>query len=103
MLSKCLLEPRKEPRQYVSKSLPTTAARLMTPTGRGAVGGDAPAEAQMARLPDSLVIALWITGSCWLLAILIYLIGGSAEWMLPLFGLGVLTGLAEWIMRRRSE
>jgi hypothetical protein len=55
----------------------------------------------MERLPDSLVIAASITGSCWLLSILAYFIGGSSEWVLPIFMLGLLTGIAEWVMRRK--
>jgi hypothetical protein len=54
----------------------------------------------MERLPDSLAIAVWITCSFWLLAMLAYFVGGSTEWVLPLFAFGVLTGIAEWIMRR---
>jgi hypothetical protein len=57
----------------------------------------------MTRLPDSLAIGLWITGSTWLLAILAYLFGGSMEWILPLFVLGVLTGIAEWVMRQKAK
>jgi hypothetical protein len=57
----------------------------------------------MAWLPDSLAIALWVTGSCWTLALLAYFLGGSTEWVLPLFMLGVLTGIAEWLMRRKVE
>jgi len=57
----------------------------------------------MARLPDSLAIGLWITGATWLLAILAYLMGGSTEWILPLFVFGVLTGIAEWLMRRNAR
>lgn len=56
----------------------------------------------MASLPASLAIALWVTGSCWALAALAYLFGASTEWVLPLFGLGCVTGIAEWIRRRRS-
>jgi hypothetical protein len=55
----------------------------------------------MERLPDSLVIAVWITGSCWLLAMLAYVVGGSTEWALLVFLLGLLTGIAEWVMRRK--
>jgi hypothetical protein len=54
----------------------------------------------MVRLPDSLAIAVWIAGSCWLLAMLAYFVGDSTEWALPLLALGVLTGVAEWVMRR---
>ena len=57
----------------------------------------------MARLPDSLAIGLWITGSCWVLAILAYLFGGSTEWIFPLFMFGVFTGIAEWIMSRNVK
>ena len=57
----------------------------------------------MARIPDSLAIALWITGSCWVIALLAYFLGGSTELVLPLFVLGVLTGIAEWVMRRKAE
>jgi hypothetical protein len=57
----------------------------------------------MATLPDSLAIGLWITGATWLLAILAYLMGGSTEWILPLFVFGVLTGIAEWLMRRNAR
>jgi len=57
----------------------------------------------MERLPDSLSIGLWITGATWLLALLAYLIGGSTEWILPLFVFGVLTGIAEWLMRRNAR
>ena len=49
----------------------------------------------MAWLPDSLAIALWVTGSCWTLALLAYFLGESTEWVLPLFMLGILTGIAE--------
>jgi hypothetical protein len=54
----------------------------------------------MERLPDSLAIAVWITGSCWLLATLAYFVGDATEWALPLFVFGVLTGIAEWVMGR---
>jgi hypothetical protein len=57
----------------------------------------------MARLPESLSIALWITGATWGLAIVAYLLGGSTEWILPLFIFGVLTGMVEWIMRRKTQ
>lgn len=56
----------------------------------------------MERLPESLSIALWIVGSCGALAILAYLFGTSTEWILPLFILGLLTGIAEWVMRRKT-
>ena len=57
----------------------------------------------MAKLPDSLAIALWIVGSCWMLAIIAYAFGGSTEWILPLFILGLATGVAEWLLRRAEK
>jgi hypothetical protein len=57
----------------------------------------------MERLPESLSIALWIVGSCWALVIVGYVFGASREWLLPLFMLGLLTGIAEWVLRRKAE
>jgi hypothetical protein len=57
----------------------------------------------MARLPDSLAIALWIVGSCWALAIAAYAFGGSNELLFPLMVLGMLTGIAEWVLGRKSK
>jgi predicted metal-binding membrane protein len=57
----------------------------------------------MEKLPESLAIAIWIVGSCWALAILVYLIGAPMEWVLPIFIFGLLTGIAEWFLRRKSE
>ncbi len=54
----------------------------------------------MERLPTSLSIASWITGSIWGVAVLAYFIGAPTEWLFPLFALGVLTGIAEWLMAR---
>jgi predicted metal-binding membrane protein len=62
-----------------------------------------PERALMERLPESSSIALWIVGSCWALAIVAYAFGASREWILPLFMLGLLTGIAEWILRRKSK
>ena len=53
----------------------------------------------MGGLPESLSIALWVVGSCWALAIIAYAFGASTEWLLPLFILGLATGVAEWILR----
>jgi hypothetical protein len=57
----------------------------------------------MARLPDSLATAVWITGSCWMLAMLAHFVGDSTEWVLPLFVFGTLTGIAEWVIRRELD
>ena len=57
----------------------------------------------MTRPPDSLAIALWITGSLWVLALLAYLAGESIDWILPLSVFGLLAGIAEWLMRRYTS
>lgn len=57
----------------------------------------------MAKLPDSLAIALWVVGSCWSLAIVAYAFGGPMELILPLVALGVLTGMAEWLARKKQK
>jgi hypothetical protein len=62
-----------------------------------------PKGVQMDRLPDSLAIAMWVVGSCWALAVLTYVIGAPREWILPLVVLGILTGIAEWFMRRGGK
>jgi hypothetical protein len=49
----------------------------------------------MGGLPESLSIALWATGSCWVLAIIAYAFGASSEWLLPLFVLSLATAVAE--------
>jgi hypothetical protein len=56
----------------------------------------------MDRYPESLSIALWIVGSSWALALVAYVFGASREWLLPLFMFGLLTGLAEWVLRRKK-
>jgi len=55
----------------------------------------------MERLPNSLVIASWVVGAAWALALLVYAFDGPRELIVPLIALGALTGLAEWYMRRR--
>lgn len=56
----------------------------------------------MDRLPNSLAFALWIVGASWAVALGAYLFGGTRELILPLVAFGVLTGVAEWVMRRRK-
>ena len=62
-----------------------------------------PEGACMTRLPDSLAIALWVVGSCWALAIAAYALGGPSELILPLTVFGVLTGVAEWVLRKKAK
>jgi H+/Cl- antiporter ClcA len=57
----------------------------------------------MAPLPDALLIALWIVGACWAVAIIAYLVGGPTELIIPLFVLGAFTGVAEWLLRHNTS
>jgi hypothetical protein len=57
----------------------------------------------MAPLQYSLAIALWIIGSFWVVAILAYLLDISGGIVFALLVFGILTGIAEWTMRRMVE
>ena len=57
----------------------------------------------MDRLPDSLAIALWVAGSCGALAIMGCAIGEPTELILPLVAIALLTGVAEWVIRRKEK
>jgi H+/Cl- antiporter ClcA len=56
----------------------------------------------MAGLPDPS-IALWIVAACWVVAIIAYLVGGPTVLIIPLFVLGVFTGIIEWLLRRNTS
>jgi len=58
---------------------------------------------RMEKLPDSLAIGFWITGSCWAVALVACLFGASTEWLLPLFMFGLLAGVTEWVLRRDTR
>lgn len=53
----------------------------------------------MDRVPNSLAIALWTVGACWLVAAVGYFSGASRELLFPLVVFGLLTGLAEFYLR----
>ena len=57
----------------------------------------------MARLPDTLSFALWIVVACWVVAIIAYLVGGPTDLIIPLFILGVFTGIVEWLLRNNTR
>jgi hypothetical protein len=57
----------------------------------------------MDRLPDSLAIALWVVGSCGALAIVACAFGEPKELILPLVAIGLFTGLAEWVIRKKEK
>jgi hypothetical protein len=54
----------------------------------------------MAGIPDAISIALWVTASCWAVALLAYVFDGPSDLVFPLFLFGAITGFAEWISRR---
>lgn len=54
----------------------------------------------MTGLPDSILIALWVVGLCWAVALVAWLIDGTAGTVLPLVIGGALAGAAEWFFRR---
>jgi hypothetical protein len=56
----------------------------------------------MTGLPDSLSIAFWVVGSCWVMSAIAY-VCGVFDVAFPLVALGALTGLAEWIVRREKH
>ncbi|HEY7844140.1 MAG TPA: hypothetical protein VID30_10720 [Bradyrhizobium sp.] len=58
----------------------------------------------MAGLPTSLSIAVWLTGSIWLVAIVGYLFGAPAEIIYITLGAGIVAGVLEWLaIKRRSR
>ncbi len=54
------------------------------------------------RLPNALAIALWITGSCWAIAGLAWLLNAETDFLTPLVAFGVVAGTLEWWLRRKS-
>ncbi|MBN9601754.1 MAG: hypothetical protein J0G33_02365 [Afipia felis] len=56
-----------------------------------------------SRLPHSLAIALWTTGSIWAVTVAAYLLGADMELIVPLMVFGMLTGVAEWMTRGRDK
>jgi hypothetical protein len=71
----------------------------MTPTGRGDVclpkTSAEGANGEASRLPGDCCLDHGIV----MLSVLAYFIDGSTEWVLPIFTLGLFTGIAEWVMR----
>lgn len=59
----------------------------------------------MKRLPfpASLSIALWLTASLWLVAILAHLFDAPSEIVELTFLFGAITGVAEWLAAKRSN
>ena len=56
----------------------------------------------MAGLPTSLAIAIWVTGACWAVATAAYLLEIETAFVASMVIIGALTGMAEWLLRRRD-
>jgi hypothetical protein len=56
----------------------------------------------MAGIPTSLAIAIWVTGACWALAAIAYLLEAETTFVAPMVVIGALTGAAEWLLRRNN-
>ena len=56
----------------------------------------------MAGIPTPLAIAIWITGACWLVAAIPYFLEIDATFVAPMVIVGALTGVAEWLLRRKD-
>ena len=57
----------------------------------------------MTRIPDSMVIALWITASFWAITLVAHLVGGPPDLVFPLFPFGILTGTAAWSLGSKER
>ena len=55
----------------------------------------------MAGIPTSLAIGIWTTGACWVVATVAYLLELETAFVAPLVVAGILTGVAEWLVRRK--
>ncbi len=56
----------------------------------------------MSRLPTSLVIALWFTGSIWFIAILVYMFGIDRHVLYATSLFGLLAAVLEWRASRKT-
>jgi hypothetical protein len=56
----------------------------------------------MSRLPPSLAIALWFTGSIWLVAILVYAFGVDHHVLYATALFGLVAAVLEWRASRKS-
>ena len=52
----------------------------------------------MARLPNSLSIAIWLVGSTWAVAILAYVFDAPHEIVYAALAFGLVAGIIEWLV-----
>jgi hypothetical protein len=60
-------------------------------------------EANMAGLPLSLVIAIWLVGAMWIVSLSAYTLGLSSDLLWFVLFLGAGAALAEWRTRRNKK
>jgi len=58
--------------------------------------------AQVAGLPTSLSIALWLVGSIWLVAIVSHVLGAAREIVWVTLAAGIIAAVVEWLACERS-
>jgi hypothetical protein len=57
----------------------------------------------MAKLPGSLLIAIWLVGSTWAVAILANAFDTPHEIIYAALAFGLVAGVTEWLLQRRSK
>ena len=80
----------------------------MTPTGRTRVGRSyflpaAPLNGALMQLPPSLAIALWFTGSVWVVGILACVFEQPSEVVGGVFIMGLVAALMEWLTSQKPK
>jgi hypothetical protein len=60
-------------------------------------------EANMAGLPLSLVIAIWLVGAMWIVGLTAYILGFSSDLVWFVLVLGTGAALVEWRARRNKK
>jgi hypothetical protein len=57
----------------------------------------------MAKLPNSLSIAIWLVGSTWAVAVLAHVFDASLQIVYAALAFGLLSGVVEWLFLGRSN
>ena len=79
-----------------------SVARYLVGIGSGRLFGPAVSQRApekpraMTGIPNSSVIALWVTASFWAVFLVAYVVGGPPDLVFPLLPFGMLTGTAAW-------
>jgi H+/Cl- antiporter ClcA len=90
------------PHQFTIAVAIGSVARYLVGIGSGRLFGlaasqRAPEKSRaMTGIPNSSVMALWVTASFWAVFLVAYLVGGPSDLVFPLLPFGMLTGTAAW-------